>query len=102
MAKHVIHIKMTSSGLANHPEVAEAIEWLRVAWSQINGSDDVEVFATLGEHDFLAIAERQLEDRLPEFLFYLARTGDFQTKSYQGFTRDEAPALISYPGTIRK
>jgi len=93
MATYICLMKFTDQGIK---EIKEAPERIEKAFKTLEamGGRIVEFYTTMGEYDYVAIAEGPSDEVAMTFLLGLGAAGNVRTTTLKAFNREEFVKLV--------
>ena len=93
MATYISLMKFTDQGIKNIKEAPEQIER---AFKEVEamGGKIVDFYATMGEYDYVAIAEGPSDEVAMTFLLGLGAAGNVRTTTLKAFKREDFVKMV--------
>jgi uncharacterized protein with GYD domain len=94
MATHIVLMKLTEQGIKNIKNAPQRVDAAAKAIEAMGGKMTGFYF-TLGEYDYVAIAEGLSDEAGASFLLKLGSLGNVRTTTLKAFTKKEFEAIVN-------
>lgn len=93
MARFVVLMKLTEQGIKNIKDAPQRLEQGTKALEAMGGKL-LDFYSTMGEYDYVAIAEAPSDEVATTFLLALGSLGNVRTTTLKAFTREEFARIV--------
>jgi uncharacterized protein with GYD domain len=93
MPHYIVLGNFTEQGIRNVADVPQRWENARRLMEQAGGS--MQIFLTMGEYDFVAIAEMPSDESMMKFLLQAGSMGNGVTKTLKAWRESELAKMVS-------
>ena len=93
MPHYIVLGNWTDQGIRNVKESPKRVDTAQALLNKLGGK--MEIFFTLGEYDFVALAEAPNDEVVTQLALEIGRAGNVRTKSLKAFSVAEATKIIS-------
>ncbi len=93
MPHYIVLGNWTDQGIRNVKESPKRVDTAQALLSKLGGK--MEIFFTLGEYDFVALAEAPNDEVVTQLALEIGKAGNVRTKTLKAFSVAEATKIIS-------
>ncbi len=93
MPHYIVLGNWTDQGIRNVKESPKRVDTAQALLNKLGGT--MEIFFTLGEYDFVALAEAPNDEVVTQLALEIGRAGNVRTKTLKAFSVAEATKIIS-------
>lgn len=93
MPHYIMLMNLTEQGVKDIKNAPQRIEEA-VKFGETLGGKLVDFYMTMGEYDYIAIAEGTSDDNMMKFLAGLGAAGNVRTKTLKAFTLEELTEIL--------